>query len=292
MRRSIPSLNWLRVFEAAARTGSFAAAARLLHMSNSAVSQQIKALETHLQAQLFIRAAHSIELTSAGQDFMPLVQQSLSTLEGAADSLFRHRAKRVVNLQVSLIFATSWLIPRLADFYRQHQDILVNISGGYRDNDIDRQGPELYIHYGAANRQWGVAESLLQDQLYPVALAERIASGVPLTAQRLIEIPSHHSGWSELLAHNQLQLDSEAEFVQVDSTDIALCMAASDLGVALARAPISDQLMARYRLDPWPGIEPLPCTESYHLLYRSLPSLSPGAKQFRIWLLKQLAIEA
>jgi len=81
MRRSIPSLNWLRVFEAAARGESFARAAELLNMSTSAVSQQIKALETHFGTALFKRGPKHVELTDAAHAFLPVVRQSLSTVE-------------------------------------------------------------------------------------------------------------------------------------------------------------------------------------------------------------------
>ena len=65
MKRGIPSLNWLRVFEAAARMENFARAAELLNMSTSAVSQQVKALESHFGEALFKRGPRHVELTDA-----------------------------------------------------------------------------------------------------------------------------------------------------------------------------------------------------------------------------------
>ncbi len=72
MASRVPSLNWLRVFEAAARTESFARAAEQLNMSGAAVSQQVKALEQHLGAQLFQRQAHAVRLTEAGRAYCRL----------------------------------------------------------------------------------------------------------------------------------------------------------------------------------------------------------------------------
>ena len=74
---NIPSLNWLRVFEAAARMENFARAAELLDMSTSGVSQQIKALESHFGEQLFERGARNVKLTDAGHAFLPAVRQAL-----------------------------------------------------------------------------------------------------------------------------------------------------------------------------------------------------------------------
>ena len=88
MSISVPSLNWLRVFEAAARFQSFARAAEELNMSAAAVSQQVRALEDRVGAPLFTRAAHSVALTDLGRAYLPIVQQSLLTLQNATEGLF------------------------------------------------------------------------------------------------------------------------------------------------------------------------------------------------------------
>ena len=105
----IPSLNWLRVFEAAARTQSFVRAAELLNMSPPAVSQQIKSLETYLGRELFERGAHSVRLTPAGDAFLPSVQQALLSVESAAAGLFGTRAETTIHVQATLVLAAGWL---------------------------------------------------------------------------------------------------------------------------------------------------------------------------------------
>ena len=77
MARRIPSLNWLRVFEAAARAGSFARAAETLNISPPAVGQQIRALEDHLGRALFERGPQSVMLTEAGRAYLPAGAQAL-----------------------------------------------------------------------------------------------------------------------------------------------------------------------------------------------------------------------
>ncbi|MCP4818698.1 MAG: LysR family transcriptional regulator, partial [Shimia sp.] len=105
MSGRIPSLNWLRVFEAAARTESFARAAAQLNMSPAAVSQQVKSLEERLGAPLFVRKAHSVQLTDAGRAYLPPVQQSLMTLEEATEGLFGRTREEALYLNCVLIFA-------------------------------------------------------------------------------------------------------------------------------------------------------------------------------------------
>ncbi len=294
MRRTIPSLNWLRVFEATARLGSFSAAGKSLHISASAVSQQVSALESHLQTPLFVRGARSVSLTDAGTNFAPTVQQALDSVEGAADNLFRGSPKAIVNIQVSLIFATSWLAPRLHLFSEQYPDTAVHISGGYHDADIDRSGPELFISFGGAQRNWGVAEPLLQECIYPVIsknLITSLHSCSDILKYRLIDVTSHKVNWSTLLKAHSLNVSLDTDFVHVDSTEIALAMAASGYGVALARTPVTDTMLERYELVACPGFEPMPALERYYVMYRSESTLSSAAKKFKSWLQAQLVSE-
>ncbi|MEH6444480.1 MAG: LysR family transcriptional regulator [Oceanospirillaceae bacterium] len=294
MRRTIPSLNWLRVFEATARLGSFSAAGKSLHMSASAVSQQVNALESHLRTELFKRGPRSVSLTDAGTNFAPTVQQSLNALESAADSLFRGSPKAIVNLQVSLIFATSWLAPRLHSFSEQNPDTVVHISGGYRDSDIDRLGPELFINFGAVQRSWGVAEPLLQEKIYPVIsrnLATSLQSCQDVLQYRLIEVTSHKVNWTTILNAHGVAPALDTDFVQVDTSEIALAMAASGYGIALARTPVTDVMLQNYGLVACPEFVPIAALERYYLMYRSESTLSSAAKEFRLWIKEQLNSE-
>lgn len=116
MASRIPFLNWLRVFEAAARTESFARAAAQLNMSPAAVSQQVKALETQLGTPLFQRHAHAVTLTEAGRAFLPSVQQSLLLLETATTGLFGASRQQRLFVQSVLLFAHGILAPALPRF--------------------------------------------------------------------------------------------------------------------------------------------------------------------------------
>ena len=96
MARRITSLNWIRVFEAAARTGSFARAAERLAMSPPAVSQQIRALEDHLGPRLFHRAAAGVSLTDDGRSLLSACSGPLAKIQSAAEELARPRQKPLV----------------------------------------------------------------------------------------------------------------------------------------------------------------------------------------------------
>lgn len=265
-RRNIPSLNWLRVFEAAARMQSFARAAEILNMSNSAVSQQVRALEAHLQTALFIRGTKHVELTDAGHAFLPVVHQSLVSVEETADSLFGFNKTNTLTLQSTLVFGTSWLSPRLAEFKHQFPHIQLHQTGAYRDEDYLRPGSELRILFGPVHRSWGQCDYLFSEQVYPVALpkvAESLRSPKDYLNHDLIQISVHSVNWNQILRSMGIENIPMGQLSFTDTTEMALFMAASGNGIALARSPTTDWTVNRLGLVPCQFVEGLPSSEAY-----------------------------
>ena len=290
MRRTIPSLNWLRVFEAAARMENFARAAELLNMSTSAVSQQIKALESHLGTDLFQRGPRHVELTDAGHAFLPVVRQSLITVEETADSLFGREKDNTLMLQADLILTTAWLAPRLPKFANRYPRVQLHLTGAYHDLDYQRPGAELKILFGPVHRSWAQCDRLWEDTIYPVAraeIADAINSADDFLQHRLIQISSHRINWNQILQSVGIDTAPTRQLSFADNTQIALAMAASGYGVALARSPTTDKLVDRLNLRPCPHCPGVKSTEAYYLVYQNLESLSGAARNFRAWLLEE-----
>ncbi|MGB1009857.1 MAG: LysR family transcriptional regulator [Thiolinea sp.] len=289
--RRIPSLNWLRVFEASARHQSFVRAAEELGMSAAAVSQQIKALETHLKKSLFSRKAHSIELTAVGRAFLTPVQQSLNQMEVSAAGLFGNPRREPLSIRVVLLFANGWLAERLADFQQSHPDIHLQI---YTSNTYPLpQGQEydMEVVFGVGLQYGQEGDLLFREYTFPVALPE-ISANIQcindLLQYRLINLSEHHTGWMQVFSHQPDTLLTEAEFIFADNTTTALSFAASGLGIALARMPASDGLQQRLGLEPCLKNFTIPNGAHYYLTYPSAEGLSRAAKTFRVWLLDNI----
>ena len=111
----LPPLDWLRVFEAAGRNGSFTAAAEEFGSTQAAVSQRIRNLETWLGRQLFVRSARGVALTVEGESYLPLVQDALAALRQGTEDLFAStpRELRIGGLDSHL---TGLLLPRIGGF--------------------------------------------------------------------------------------------------------------------------------------------------------------------------------
>ena len=291
MCRRIPSLNWLRVFEAAARAESFARAAEALAMSPPAVSQQIRALEDHLGSQLFLRHPRHVELTDAGRAFLPSVRQALSQVETTAQALFSSDGTETITVQAVSLLALGWLPPRIAQFEAQNPGLNISLISGNNLPDFRRvmpvRGPDVQIIFGGAAEVPHGAEMWLPEQLRIVArpdLAAAIDRPEDLSGCRLFDVASHDSGWPRMLA-----AFAQADIVGtvtsfVDSTPMAFALAAEGLGFALERAPASDVLRKAYGLVPVPISPVLRGTEHYFVVVPARRGGNRGGRRFRDWL--------
>jgi LysR family glycine cleavage system transcriptional activator len=141
LRRRPLSVGPIRAFEAVARRSSFSAAADELHLTQSAVSRQIRALEDELGATLFLRGTRHVELTAAGSALLRSVAPLLDRLDASVRQIRLARGRRSVSLTTFASFASLWLIPRLQAFQREHPEIDIRISAS--DALVDLDDPEL-----------------------------------------------------------------------------------------------------------------------------------------------------
>ena len=294
MKRRIPSLNWLRVFEAAARTESFARAAERLNMSAAAVSQQIKALEAYVGRPLFSRGAHEVRLTDAGRAFSPTVSEALNAVEIRAATLFGSAQTVPLTVRATLILACSWLAIRIPEFQQENPDIAVHLISDASGAPEAGEDVELKIAFGNDDTGWAERDRLFGERLYPVALpavSRSIGAVDDLFNHHLIEIADHRAGWFRLFDSVGVSADA-ARFSIADRTNVSLALAASGHGIALARAPATDVMVDQYGLERClDGLE-VPGSENYHLTFRSRANLSDAAGRFRKWLLQEAAESA
>jgi len=286
----IPSLNWLRVFEAAARTESFARAAAQLNISAAAVSQQIKALETHLGSPLFKRHAHAVELTSSGRAFLPSVQHAILSVEQTTEGLFGRSRQETLYVQSVLIFAMGFLAPRLAAFRGAHPDINLHLTTGNSVEDFGRGFTDMQIVFGDPASFGRRGDVLLGERLYPVArpeVAGRIATPEDLLDHPLWEVATHRGGWVHFLEQQKVS-PAGADLVFADSTVMSFAATAHGAGIALARAPVSNMLETAFGLHPCLESTAVEGAEHYHLVFPNQVPLRPAARKFRAWLQDQI----
>ena len=163
-----PPLNVLRGFEAAARLGSFHQAAQELHLTQSAISQQIRSLEELLGQPLFHRQGRSVALTDAGQDLLETTQSVLLQLAVGIQRLEQYRKPNQLVLNTSTAIARYWLLPRLGAFHRQHPDIDLWLFTSDEVPDLAEQTIDLALRWDLAPQAECRHQPLLADRLLPV----------------------------------------------------------------------------------------------------------------------------
>ena len=165
-------LAWLRCFDAAARCGSFTKAAQQLHVSQGAVSQQVKKLEDWLGHALLLRTAAGLTLTPQGERLFPATRESFGGLHAAVRRLRMAWVEEPVNVSCSPSFAMLWLTLRLGDFYHTHPRMALRIVGELGRVDrahMARDGIAAAVRFGPAEGEDPQAVDLFDEWLVPVA---------------------------------------------------------------------------------------------------------------------------
>ena len=149
--RDIPSLAALKGFEAAARAGSFSAAARELNVTHAAVAQHVRTVEAHLGLSLLNREGRKMVLTDAGAQLAEDLSEGFTTIIDGVTSIVEDAQARPLSITLTPNFAEYWLIPRLCDFWDKHPDITVSITASNDVVDLRRDGYDLAIRYGTGD---------------------------------------------------------------------------------------------------------------------------------------------
>src|ERR1700722_6779362 len=148
--RRLPPLNALRVFEIAARTGSYAEAAAELGLTHGAVSRQIAVLEGWLGQRLFARSGRRMVATPIARIFAAEVSLSFDRLTAAAEACGKPGARRILRVSAPTSFATRWLIPRLEHFHSEHPHAEVSVTTVSSVHDELRGGFDIAVRRGSA----------------------------------------------------------------------------------------------------------------------------------------------
>lgn len=291
--RRLPPLNALRVFDAAARHGSFNRASEELCVTPSAVSHQLKSLEEFLGVELFKREKRTISLTPAGERYLPSVQMALNEIELATRKLITSPNSNVVNVSVAPAFLTRWLVPRITQFQEKHPEIELRLESSIDYIDFENSDTDMAVYYGKGH--WSGIESHLMRNIYltpvvsPKLLEEKggLKRAADLAKFTLINVTGRNHEWSKILQKLGVSITSVEHTISFSSTSLAVSAAAEGIGVALA-----DMALLQRELDSGRLVAPLDvCLDShnaFYLVYKENRSLTPAMEAFRDWILTEM----
>ncbi len=285
--KRLPSLNGLKVFEAAARHLSFTRAARELNVTQGAVSRQIKLLEQELQTILFHRRHRHLALTAQGKILAPALTRALEIMAGAVARL--ENQHQDLSLKVHPTFAIRWLIPRLHRFQALYPDIQVRLTTSGVNADFSRENFDAGITHLGEDQPGVTRQILLKERLIPVCSPKLITARRPLKSPKDLK---HHmllhnspdlrewTAWADQHGMEDLSLE-RGQIFEVD--DAALQAATAGLGVALGDLFLVREELASKRLVAPLGRSPIK-TGNYYFSWPNFNRDSKGIKAFRDWL--------
>ncbi|QEY63216.1 LysR family transcriptional regulator [Metapseudomonas lalkuanensis] len=230
MLKHWPPLNALRGFEAAARLGSFHKAAEELHLTQSAISQQIRSLESFLEQPLFFRNGRSVALTDAGFDLLSTTQSLLQHLAVGIRRLDQYRKPNQLVVNTTPAFAHHWLVPRLADFHQRHPQVDLWLLTTDETPDMATQTINIAVRDDLSAQAECSFRVLLEDRLYPACHP----SVLELAADARTTLHGEREmDWSHWQVQGGANVGQQSQGLNFSDPGLLLDAASQGLGIAL-----------------------------------------------------------
>lgn len=304
--KRLPPLISLSYLEAAARTKSFAAAAKELHITPAAISHQVKALEEYLGVQLFVRHHRRVSLTPAAKAALPGLQEGFTALEEAVDRIRMFgESKWVITVCAEPLFATKWIVPRLHRFYERCPEAEVRLQASLNTIDCNRgllpseesfkrAGIDVSVRLGLGEYPDLDAELLFELEMVPMcspAVAETRSSPaslleLPLLSDRSLSRFENRPGWREWFKHANVSLNDPLREQLFGNGLLTLEAAVAGQGSILGSVKLLEGELRSGNLSV-AFDNPMFCPQAYYVVSPHHNLERPIAKEFRDWLLEE-----
>lgn len=301
--RSLPPLDLLPGFEAAARHLSFTKAAGELSLTQSAVSRQVIALEEFLGVPLFERRHKALALTEAGQSFQRMAGPVLEQVRDATRRLREARQGHVLTVTTTVSFASMWLVPRLGRFRQSHHGVDVRIAASHEVADLEREGIDVAIRDCPAGTAPPGSIYLAGEHLAPVCSPGYLNES--RAAKRTLARPEdlrHHVllhlhdptgkwpwiSWESWLESVGIQELTPAGTLTYGQYDQVVHAAEHGQGIALGRMSILGQMIREKRLVTLFGKHQR-LARGFHAVFARGATLRPEARRFVEWVQQEIA---
>lgn len=293
-QHSAPTIiNHLAAFEAAARLGSFRAAADELHVTQGAVAQQVRSLEAKLGRPLFERLPRGLRLNRDGADYLPRVRLALDIIEDATRELLERDSQKdpqQILLSTTPAFASRWLIPRLGQLAQAQPQIALMIDASDSTRPLSGKGAvDLAVRWGSPPFNEAYALALLPGVAVPVCAASLRGEQRwqhPAELAKLPLISDSHKNWKHWFDHYGLP-GTRFSGPAFSQTILAIEAAEQGMGIALVpRLLVDNALKAGSLVLALEGHE-LQSSAGFHLLTGHVPAPDSPIAQLLNWLQKE-----
>ncbi|MEM7194165.1 MAG: transcriptional regulator GcvA [Pseudomonadota bacterium] len=291
-----PPLGALRTFRSAAHWLSFTQAAEELHVTQAAVSHQIKSLEGFLGKPLFVRGNRSLALSEYGESYLPYIDQMFAVLQEGTEQLMKDPGQETLTVTALPSFSTRWLVPRLGLFLKAHPEVDFRLAPSRGLTNFATEKIDLAIRYGSGRYPGLTSIHLLDENILPVC-SPRLVKGKgglkktsDLRRYTLLHDEGHGDWRKWLLAADVHDVDASKGPVYTDSA-MAVQSAIEGDGVALGRSQlVSDDIARGLLVTPFDIVQP--SRFAYYIVYPEDAIPKPGMKAFISWIQEQVRLSS
>jgi LysR family glycine cleavage system transcriptional activator len=285
----LPPLNALRAFESAARHLSFTRAADELHVTQAAISHQVKALEERLGIKLFRRLPRRLLLTDEGQALLPDLRDAFNRLALAVERISARSAAGTLTVSSMTTILMTWLVPRLPRFQEAHPEIDVRLMTTQRLVDFTREDIDVAIRFGTGKWPGVKAERMFGEVLTPLCgkrFIDEIKSPADLRDLPLIR-STEEDEWPIWFAAAGVAAAEVTRGPIFDSTKIAVEAAKDGLGIVMGPPTLfADDIAAGRLFQPFAlAVE---TGKSYWFVVPENSAGRPKVKAFRDWIFSEV----
>ncbi len=257
LRKQLPPLTALTVFEAASRLSSFTRAAEELGVTQAAVSRQIHLLEKDFGFPLFTRLHRKVVLTDKGKALSTATSDAFNLIAEAVTDLRKDASSDELTISATVAFSHFWLMPRISEFSRQYPYTNLRILS--QDNMPNLRLGEVDVAIRFGNGMWpdGHAELLFEDEVFPVCSPGytgadgRIKTPADLTSYSLISNETDDptwTGWNEWLSSFSIVVPKKTLGLRCSFYTEAIYAALNGQGIALGWTHLVEDLLQQGRL--------------------------------------------
>lgn len=288
--RYLPSLSYLRAFEATARHLSFTRAALELNLTQTAVSHRIRNLEELTGTKLFDRQGGTVRLTERGREYLDTVRGALATISMATTRMIDRQNAKSLAVATHINFGLKYLIPALQSFRDLHPDISIRLITIPSFEALTRHDYDVAVRYGDGDWPGMTSAALGGETCFPVCSPAFLA-GMPLPAAAdlaactVIRTSSVLFGddwpqWLEAAGAGMLEF---GDVIVCDSLYAAVEAGCCGLGIAMGRSSVVGEDIRRGRLVA-PFEVRLALASGYHVVSPEESAERPAAAAFKNWL--------
>jgi LysR family glycine cleavage system transcriptional activator len=284
-----PPLHWLRAYEASARHLSFTNAAAELFITQSAVSKQVRLLESHLGQQLFTRERRGLNLTEAGRNYLPTIIRAFNTLDQGTRTFLGYSTEKNLHIKANYSFSVFWLSSHLHEFMERYPEAELTVSTALWEQDFTTSNADVEIHYG--KRDWFSDQTiqLAEERIYPVCspeIASRLTVPADMANERILDLTGVSDSWdywASQTGNAGLEIKQRHYF---STFALSLNMARESRGISLGQSTLVESAIERGDL-VCPFELAADGRDHYFLLQDIVDTPHPYAARFIDWIVEK-----